>query len=129
MQVCLTWATLFLASGATATFLISGLPQQYGWVKPTLTFLTAALSLLSLVMQNQKKYTECADLHFRWNRLAGEYSALWNETYAESASAALARLNEKAADLSKSGMWVGYKERILLKWENQVLQQHGVATA
>ena len=127
-QSFLTWATLFLASGATAAVL-SGVPSQFAWVRPVLTSLAAALSLVSLVMQNTKKYADCADLHFKWNRLAGEYKALWNETYADSASATLAKLNEKAADLSKTGMWVGYKKRVLLKWENQVLEQHGVATA
>jgi len=62
------------------------------WVcldKASSHFLGAALSLVSLVMQNQKKYADCADLHFKWNRLAGEYKALWNGTYADSASATL----------------------------------------
>jgi len=126
-QNLLTWATLFLASGATATFLSDWLPVEYGWVKPVLTALAAALSGLSLVMQNQKKYADCADLHFKWNRLAEEYKALWNETYSEAAASTLAGLNGKAAELSKSGIWIGYKEKTLLKWENHVLQQHGVA--
>lgn len=128
-QSALTWATLFLASGATITLVSSGIPQEYAWVKPVLTAFAAALSFLSLVMQNPKKYADCADLHFKWNRLAGEYKALWNETYLDEAGSRLASLNEKAADISKAGIWIGNKEKIMLKYENHVLEQHGVTTA
>jgi hypothetical protein len=101
--------------------------MEYAWVKPTLTFFAAALSLVSVVMQNPKKYAECADLHHKWNLLAGEYKALWNETYSDDAALILARLNEKAAEHSKTGMWIAYKRAVLLKWENHVLQHHGIA--
>lgn len=94
-----------------------------------LTALAAALSVLSIVMQNPKKYAECADLHFKWNRLAGDYKGLWNETYSDDAASILARLNEKGAELSKTGMWIAYKKKTLLKWENHVLQHHGIAAA
>lgn len=123
------WTTLLLASGATVTLISDWLPNNYAWVKPALTALAAAVSFLSIVMQNPKKYAECADLHFKWNRLAGEYKALWTQTYADDAASILARLNDKGAELSKTGMWIAYKKKILLKWENHVLQQHGIAAA
>jgi hypothetical protein len=125
----LIWTTLLLASGATVTLISDWVPAEYGWVKPALTALAAGLSVLSIVMQNPKKYAECADLHFKWNRLAGEYKNLWNETYSEDAAAILTRLNEKGAELSKTGMWIAYRKKTLLKWENHVLQHHGIAAA
>ncbi|HWZ42934.1 MAG TPA: hypothetical protein VNW97_05635 [Candidatus Saccharimonadales bacterium] len=128
-QNALIWTTLLLASGATVTLISDWLPKEYAWIKPALTALTAALSFLSIVMQNPKKYADCADLHFKWNRLAGEYKTLWNETYADDSAAILARLNDKGADLSKTGMWIANKKRMLLKWEDHVLRQHGVPAA
>jgi hypothetical protein len=125
----LIWTTLLLASGATVTLISDWLPKEYAWVNPVLTALAAALSVLSIVMQNPKKYAECADLHFKWNRLAGDYKGLWNETYSDDAASILARLNEKGAEFSKTGMWIAYKKKTLLKWENHVLQHHGIAAA
>jgi hypothetical protein len=128
-QSALTWSTIFLASGATAAVISDWIPKEYGWIKPTLTALTAGISYLTLVMQNQKRHTDCADLHFKWNRLAAEYKALWNDMYSEDAPSKLARLSEKAAEISKSGLSIGNKEKIMLKWENHVLQHHGVLAA
>ncbi|HEV2962676.1 MAG TPA: hypothetical protein VG649_12675 [Candidatus Angelobacter sp.] len=129
LQNLLTWATLLLTSGATAALISNWIPQNYAWTKPLVTALAAALSLVTLVMQNPKKYSDCADLHFKWNRLAEEYKNLWNATYADSAASTLTRLNEKAAEISKAGIWIKYKKQTLLKWEDHVLQDHGVKAA
>jgi hypothetical protein len=75
-QKILTLMILLLSSGAAATFIASWLPE---WVKPALMVLTAAISLYLLLQQNQKRITECADLHFRWSRLSNEYKALWEQ--------------------------------------------------
>jgi|ERR1700691_3120975 len=75
-QKLLTLMTLLFSSGAAVTFITDWLPL---WVKPVLMLLTAAISLYLLLQQSQKRVTECADLHFRWNRLAGEYKALWDD--------------------------------------------------
>src|SRR5690348_10901377 len=69
-QKILTWLTLVFSSSAAASLLSDSLPQRFQWIKPSLAVITAAISLLSLVQQNQNRATDCSDLHFRWNRLA-----------------------------------------------------------
>src|SRR5271168_4492938 len=64
-QKVLTLMTLLFSSAAAVTFITDWLPE---WVKPTLMLLTAAISLYLLLQQNQKRITECSDLHFRWSR-------------------------------------------------------------
>jgi hypothetical protein len=123
-QSFLVWLTLLASSGAAAALVSDWVPKEFAWIKPALAFLAAGLSLLNLVFQNQKKATESSDLHFHWNRLACEYEDLWGDIYSESAADTLAKLREKGRELSKSGVsaGIGYNERIMLKWENHVLQ-------
>ena len=95
-QKVLTLMTLLFSSGAAVTFIADWLPQ---WVKPVLMLLTAAISLYLLLQQNQKRVTECADLHFRWSRLANEYKALWDDMYPPDALGRLRALEEEEACL------------------------------
>lgn len=126
LQNGLTWTILFASSGAAGT-VISGIGPL--WLKSLLTLVAAGLSLFSLVKQNPKRYSDCSDLHFKWNRLAYDYKTLWDNMYADSAAATLRNLEERAADLSKSSMAIPYKERVMLKWENYVLKHHGLQAA
>ena len=102
------------------------LQPGYSWVTLVLALLTAGLSLCSVVMQNTKRYSECTDLHFRWNRLALEYKALWGDMYLEDAANELKKLNEKATELSKSSLAMPNKEAVVRKWEDHVLASHGI---
>ena|SRR5437660_4112244 len=123
----LMWATLLLASGATATLISDWVSPKYAWIRPLLTSLAAALSLASVVMQNPKKFADCSDLHYKWNKLAVEYKALWDKTYSPEAEATLSRLNDKGTELSRAGTWIANKRKMMLRWENHVLRQHGIA--
>ena len=98
------------------------------WLKPGLALITVALSLLLLVLQNQKKTADCSDLHFRWSRLASEYQRLWDDMYSDQDTERLKELDEKSAELSKSSIGTGipHKESIMLRWEDHVLRHHGV---
>ncbi len=125
-QTGLTWITLVASSGAAAT-VVGGLGPT--WAKSVLTIATAGASLWSLVKQYAKRYADCSDLHFKWNRLASEYKALWENMYSEDAAQRLRQLEERAAELSKSGMAFPYKKRAMLKWENHVLSHHGLQAA
>lgn len=116
----LTWAILICSSGAVAVVVRDWLPAQWNFLKPTLVLGTASLSLWSLVQQYQKNATDCADLHFRWNRLAAEYQALWNDMYSRNATTKLATLAEKRAELSKSGTAFPNKKRLMLRWQEHV---------
>lgn len=124
----LIWLTLFFSAG-TFTALIGNLPTDYGWVKPTLALITTALSLLSVVMQNPKKSAECADLHVKWNRLAAEYQAVWNNVYSDDAESKFASLVGREAELSKASMAIPNKPKIVEKWEKHVLSHRAGAAA
>lgn len=126
LQSGLTWGTLLASSGAAATFLAGSGPQ---WIKPALALVAAGLSLLSVVMQNQKRYSDCSDLHVKWNRLSTEYKSVWEDMYSEEAPQKLSKLEERAAELSRSGIGIPYHEKTMTKWENHVLRHHGLAAA
>src|SRR5690349_18975800 len=66
-QQAFTWAILVASSGSFLTLLTDWTPT---WVRPVFAAVAAALSLWLLVEQNQRKATECADLHLQWNTLA-----------------------------------------------------------
>ena|SRR5271166_370221 len=125
-QKVLTWLTLVFSSGAAVSFLLSGVPE---WVKPVLALLTAVVSIFSLVQQNQKRTTDCADLYFRWNRLGSEYKALWDDMYSPEAPAELRALEEKEAELSKSSTAIPNDPHAMSKWQDYVQKQHGLASA
>ncbi|HEY3973483.1 MAG TPA: hypothetical protein VGM18_10795 [Candidatus Sulfotelmatobacter sp.] len=128
-QKILTWMTLLLSSGAAATFITDWLPSDLQWVKPALALLTAGVSFCMLLQQNQKRVTECADLHFRWNKLASEYKSLWEEMYSDDAPVRLIEVEERESELSKSSLAIPNKSRTMLKWQNYVEQQHGLTSA
>ena len=121
-QKWFTWLTLLLSSGAFAALIGNWVPPQFGWIKPVLPFLTAVISITSLVEQNQKKVTDTADLHLRWNRIATEYESLWNNIYSENAASRFEELAERRAELSKSGLSFPNDEKRMLRWEGHVLQ-------
>ncbi|MBI4479560.1 MAG: hypothetical protein HY651_06015 [Acidobacteria bacterium] len=127
LQRVLTWLTLIFSSSAAVAVLSDGAPEGFEWIRGALVLLTAAVSLLALVQQNQKRATDCSDLHFRWNRLASEFESLWDNVYAEDAATKLALLEEKAAELSRSSTAFPYKKRVMLKWQIHVERQHGVS--
>jgi hypothetical protein len=124
----LTWATLFFSAGTVAA-MVGSLSTNFGWLKFVLGVIVTAISLLSLNMQNPKKYADCAELHFKWNRLAAEYQGLWNDVYRDDAVIAFASLMEKEADLSRDSMAIPNKPKIMEKWERHVLDHRLGATA
>jgi hypothetical protein len=121
-QKWLTVTTLLLSSGAFVTLFGDWLPAKFAWLRPALPLFIAAVSIASLIEQNQKRATDAADLHFRWNRLAGQYEALWNDMYAEDAAEQLNALNERRSELSKSSLAFPKDEKRMLKWEDHVVQ-------
>lgn len=121
-----TWLTLFLSSGASATFLIHDLPSDLSILRPTLTLATAGLSLYSVIRQNQKQSVDSADLHARWNRLAHDYQKLWEDVYGEGALETLDALGDRAIELSKAGTAFPNDVGRMLKWEQHVVASHGL---
>jgi len=125
-QTVLTLMTLLFSSGAVATFIGDWLPT---WVKPLLMSLTAGVSLYLVLQKNLNRITDCADLYFRWSRLSNEYKALWDEMDTPDALKRLRALQEKEAELSKSSVAIPNKKRVMLKWQNYVISQHGLTPA
>jgi len=118
-QRLVTWFTLLTSSGAFAAIL-SRVPAE--WVAAGLTLIAAALSLASLVADDQQRAVDSADLHLRWNKLAQGYEALWGNIYTPDAAARLAHLAEVEAEVSKAGTTFPAKTKRLAKWEAHVVR-------
>jgi hypothetical protein len=126
-QRFITWMILVTSSGATFSFLAQ-LPQEWLWVRFALAVLTAAGSLWSLIANYNKNVTDCSDLHFRWKQLGIDYEDLWGDMYARSAPKRLSDLRQREAELSKSGMTLPNKKRMMIKWQRYVQNRHLPAT-
>ncbi len=83
---------------------------------------TAALSLAALVLDDQQRAVDSADLHVRWNKLAQGYEALWGNMSVPDAAARLAQLAETEAEVSKAGTTFPAKMKRLAKWEAHVVK-------
>lgn len=121
-QQIITWTSLVLSSGALVT-IISKLPTDSAWVGPALAFVAAALSVYSLIAQNQTKQTDAAALHKGWNKLATEFRRLWDHMYDDDAEEQLERLDAQAAELSADGLTLPYDEADMKKWGEFVRQR------
>ena len=124
-QAVATWVALIASSGAILTSVTQLLPEAK-WAPPVLA---AVASFYSLTSQNQKKASECRDLHFRWNKLSAEFRALWDNMYAHDAPERLAKLNEKRAEVSKASAALPYQRRRMLRWQRLVEEQHAYLQA
>ena len=112
------FATLILTSGAAAGIVAARMPT---WVPAVMTLGAATISAYLLVSQNIKQAMECADLAFRWNKLASQYRDIWNDTEADDASTKLARADEASAEASKAGAAFSYSKRRMSKWYDLVV--------
>jgi hypothetical protein len=127
-QTVATWATLVASSGAFASA-IAQLPREYSWLVPLLIVAAAGLSAYSVATANTQRAIDCADMHFRWARLANDYRSLWSDQYAEVARARLDELEMRRAEVSKAGTAYPNKQRRILYWYQQVKQSTAYATA
>jgi hypothetical protein len=112
------FATLLLSSGAAV-----GMASTWTkpWVPAVMTLVSAGISAYLLVSQNIKHAMECADLSFRWNKLANLYRDIWNDQEAADAPEKLARANETNAEASKAGAAFSYSPRRMSKWQDLVV--------
>ena len=124
-QRAATWLTLLFSSGAVVS-IVADLSEDLKWIRVVLALFAAGLSAYSVVMQNQKFAVDASDLHARWNKLAKDYEALWENVYAEDAEERLRALDERATDLSKSGSGFRYSQRRMLRWQEHV-ERHRLA--
>jgi hypothetical protein len=109
--------------------MLGTLATEFAWLKIVLGVIVTGISLFSIIMQSPKKYADCSDLHLRWNRLAVEYQALWNDVYADAAEPVYTKLLDKDVELSRGSMIIPNKPKIMEKWEQHVLNHRLGATA
>jgi hypothetical protein len=128
LQSWLTWLSLFFSAGTVAAML-GTVATEFGWLKIVLGVIVTGISLFSIIMQNPKRYADCSDLHLRWNRLATEYQALWNDVYSDTAESVYTKLLDKEVELSRGSMIIPNRPRIMEKWERHVLDHRMGATA
>jgi hypothetical protein len=120
------WASLVFSSGAFATLVSDWLPPRLRWITPVAAFVTVALNVCSLTASNERNAIECSDLHFKWNRLAREYERLWDDMYNDSALGTLDSLQERSAEISRGSTRFPNNKKLMLKWANHVILQHGL---
>ncbi len=120
-QRMITWATLFMSSGAVATVSIQ-LPPEFVILRILFPILTVALSLHSLVAQRQKLAIDASDLHVRWGKLAQDYESLWENVYAELAYVKLQALSDRELEVSKASTGFANEPRVMLKWQEHVVK-------
>jgi hypothetical protein len=124
-QAVVTWVLVFSASAAAAS-----VTDWLGpWARPILTFLTAGLSIWSVVAQYQKTATTSTDLHFRWNTLGVRYQLLWDHMYDPGAAETLLQLEVIAAEISKIGTAFPADPVRMGKWQDLVEAQHQLLAA
>ena len=116
----MTWALFFASSGALLTLM--GATSFPPWLAAT----TAALSVLSLVAQNQKRSTDCSDLHARWQTLANDYQSLWDDMYTSDAPSKLDALRKREVEIGKTSNTFSNRKKRMAYWQHHV-QRHHVA--
>jgi hypothetical protein len=122
----LTWATLFFSSGTLVTVLTTDLPTRWLWLRPVLALIATALSVLSVVQQNAKVSTDCAELHHSWNQLATMCEQLWNDSHSDDAERRYRAVVEKTLEVSTRGVAIPYQEKRMKRWAAQVTKDHPV---
>jgi hypothetical protein len=99
-QSFMTWLSLFLSGGAAGTFM-SKLAVTHPWVPQTFAFLTAGLSLYSVVAKKERKGIDSSNLGAKWTQLGMKYDLIFRSpgNYAETD---LTPLEEKRIELSQA---------------------------
>jgi hypothetical protein len=103
---------------------MADLPANLHWLRGTAALLSACVSLVSVVLQLQKTATDCSELHWKWNRLAGLLEILRHNPEEAHAPQEFKRLADQAAELSKSGSSIKLKQRVLDKWKQHVFTKY-----
>ncbi|MBI4876782.1 MAG: hypothetical protein HY822_19265 [Acidobacteria bacterium] len=118
-----TWAALVLSSGTLVSLLLS-VPDNWVWLRPFLALLTAGISAYSVAVQNQKLATDSADLYAKWDKLASEFQAIWENVHADDALQRLFRCEETQREISKAATAFPNREKRMLKWQAYVEERH-----
>lgn len=128
LQRNVTLAVLGVTSGAAAS-MVAELPEGLAWISKALTFMAALLSYYLFAMQNQKRAQEATDLHYRWSQLAAEYESTWENVHADDALQRLDKADATAIELSKAGLHLPNRTKLVKKWQDVVEANWAARTA
>jgi uncharacterized membrane protein len=124
----ITGLSFFLSSGAAAT-LIGKAP---GWVPIVLSLVVAVITAYSMAVGLDRKVSTMAKLHSSWNRIAQEYSRLWNHTSDDDAEEQMEKIVRLAVEPSELATTDAPNDQKLLgQWQDRVFSfyhltgQHG----
>jgi hypothetical protein len=99
-QSFMTWLSLFLSGGAAGTF-VSKLAVTQPWVPQTFAFLTAGLSLYSVVAKKERKGIDSSNLGAKYTQLGLKYDIIFRSP-SKYAQPDLTPLEEKRIELSQA---------------------------
>jgi hypothetical protein len=117
----ITGTSFFLASGAMAT-LVGKLPV---WIPITFSLIVALVNAYSVAVSLDSKIRTMGKLHYAWQQIGNDYTALWNHTYSEDAEQQLEDLKRRELDLSELATTDAPNDsRRLARWQNLVFKLH-----
>lgn len=119
----ITGSSFFLSSGAAAA-VIANAPQ---FVPVVLALPVALANAYSMAVSLDGKVKTMASLHAAWDRIATDYSRLWNHTYSDDAEKELYEIIERAREASELASTQAPNDQELLgKWQDRVFALHNL---
>lgn len=117
-QSFMTWLSLFLSGSAAGTF-VSKLAVTHSWVPQTFAFLTAGLSLYSVVAKKERKGIDSSNLSAKWTQLGHKYDVIFRSPN-NFAVADLTPLEEKRIELSQAAHSLANNPKLMKKSEDEI---------
>ena len=117
-QSFMTWLTLFLSGGAAGTF-VSKLAVTQPWVPQTFAFLTAGLSLYSVVAKKERKGIDSSNLSAKWSQLGNKFDLIFRSP-GNFAPADLTPLEDKRIELSQAAHSLANNPKLMKKSEDEI---------
>lgn len=123
-QSFMTWLSLFLSGGAAGTF-VSKLAVTQAWVPQTFAFLTAGLSLYSVVAKKERKGIDSSNLSAKWTQLGHKYDIIFRSP-GNFAQADLTPLEEKRLELSQAAHSLADNPKLMEQSQDKIKLLRGL---
>jgi hypothetical protein len=123
-QSFMTWLSLFLSGGAAGTF-VSSLAVTHPWVPQTFAFLTAGLSLYSVVAKKERKGIDSSNLAAKWTQLGQKYDIIFR-TPSNFSPADLTPLEDKRVELSQTAHSLADDPKLMAKSQGKIKVLRGL---
>jgi hypothetical protein len=117
-QSFMTWVSLFLSGGTAGTF-VSKLAVTQPWVPQTLAFLTAGLSLYSVVAKKERRGVDASNLSAKWTQLGMKYDVIFRSP-GDYRQVDLTPLEDKRVELSQAAHSLADNRKLMRKSQDNV---------